>query len=98
MDSPDEKFNLRSRPSSLLEDDLFRQSLTEHDDAAGFDRPWNPWSLVVLTFFFGITPGMALLAFNYDRLGIKARLYRTLAVGLVLEVALTAFYVWLVQS
>lgn len=84
--------------ASHSDDELLRPSLTEDDDAVGFDQPWNPWSLVVLTFFFGITPGIGLLAFNYQRLGIKGRLYSTLAVGLVLEIGLTALHVWAVQA
>lgn len=98
MDSQSDKFHVKSVPSAGLDDELLRQSLTEDDDAAGFDRPWNPWSLVMLTFFFGITTGLGLLAFNYQRLGIKGRLYATLGIAVALEILLTACHVWAVQN
>lgn len=60
-------------------DDLLSPKLTEADDAVGFDRPWNPWSLVTLTFFFGLLAGGGLLAFNFDRLGMPGRRLPTLA-------------------
>ncbi len=97
MNSQNDNFDTKITPPSQFDDELFKQSLTEADDAAGFDQPWNPWTLVMLTFFFGITTGMALLAFNYQRLGIKGRLYNTIALGLVLEFLLTAIQVWAVQ-
>lgn len=98
MDSQGDKFSTQNSPSPQFDAELFGRSLGESDDAAGFDRPWNPWSLVVVTFFFGVTAGVGLLAFNYQRLGIKGRLYGTIAIALVLEVLLTAVYVWAVQS
>jgi len=54
-----------------FESDLFQPSLTERDDAAGFDRPWNPNTLAVLTFFFGLPAGGGLLALNFWRLGMR---------------------------
>jgi hypothetical protein len=59
---------------TLPDDDLFTPTLTAGDDAAGFDEPWNPWSLVVLTFFFGLIAGGWLLAWNYARLGMPRKL------------------------
>src|SRR5687768_3132414 len=61
-------------------DDLFRPTLTEQDDAVGFDRPWNPWSLVVLAFFFGLPGGGTLLALNFRRLGMPQAIWPVLAV------------------
>ena len=98
MDSENEKFHSNIVSSSSFDEELFKQSLTEQDDAQGFDRPWNPWSLVMLTFFFGITAGGGLLAFNYQRLGIKGRLYITIAIVLAAEVLLTVIHLWTVQS
>jgi hypothetical protein len=97
MDSQSDKFHTKMA-SSPLDDELFSHTLTEEDDAQGFDHPWNPWSLVMLTFFFGITAGGGLLAFNYQRLGIKGRLYSTIAIALIVEILLTAMHVWTIQS
>jgi nitrogen fixation-related uncharacterized protein len=93
-----EKLDSETVNAALINEELFQPSLTEDDDVAGFNQPWNPWTLVVLTFFFGIVPGVGLLAFNYERLGIKGRLYGTLAVAVVIEVLATLIYVWAVQS
>lgn len=49
--------------------DLLTPVLTEEDDALGFDRPWNPWFLLLIAFVFGIVPGGVLLALNFRRLG-----------------------------
>jgi hypothetical protein len=57
-----------NRMAAYPEDDLFTPTLTEEDDADGFERPWSPWSLVMLTFFFGIPAGGSLLALNFSRL------------------------------
>lgn len=95
MDSRD---NSSHNAPSHFDDDLFTQSLTVEDDVAGFDRPWNPWSLVMLTFFFGVMPGIGLMAFNYQRLGIQRRLYVTLAILVLLEVLLTVAHLWAVQN
>lgn len=75
-----------NRTAAYSEDDLFTPTLTEEDDAVGFERPWNPWSLVVLTFFFGIPAGGGLLALNYSRLGVPRKALR--AVLLVITAAL----------
>src|SRR5688500_12751591 len=77
------------------DDDLFQPTLTEADDAEGFNKPWNPWSLVVLAFFFGLPGGGGLLAFNYERLGIRGRLLPTLALVLVVSAAIAAAQLWL---
>ena len=69
----------------LPSDDLFAPTLTEDDDALDFDRPWNPWSLVILTFFFGLVAGGTLLALNFRKLGLRQSVAPTL--GLVLVVA-----------
>src|SRR5687768_4790814 len=84
--------------SSHSDDDLFTPTLTETDDAVEFDRPWNPWSLVTLTFFFGLVAGGGLLALNFRRLGIRGRLYPALAVVGVVVAASAAFLAWLAAS
>jgi hypothetical protein len=76
--------------SGHSDDDLFTPTLTDADDAIDFDRPWNPWSLVVLTFFFGIVAGGGLLAHNFRRLGIPDRFYSTLAIVAVATVIIVA--------
>lgn len=75
-----------NRTAAYPEDDLFTPTLTEEDDAVGFERPWNPWSLVVLTFFFGIPAGGGLLALNHSRLGVPRKALR--AVLLVITATL----------
>lgn len=92
--------NLRPLPehSASADAELLRHSLTEDDDTTGFNQPWNPWSLVVTTFFCGALPGIGLLAFNYERLGIKGRLYGTLAIAAALELCSVAVYFWVAQS
>jgi len=60
---------------SPIEEDLFRPTLTEEDDAVGFDRPWNPYHLVLVTFFSGLPGGGVLLALNFRRLGMKEKVH-----------------------
>ncbi len=54
-------------------EDLLEPTLAEEDDAVDFDRPWNPMSLTILTFFCGVTAGGILLAINFKRLGMHSR-------------------------
>ena len=97
MNNASDKFNSQTAPG-VWDEELFTPSLTEADDVLGFDCPWNPLSLVMLTFFFGIISGLGLLAFNYKRLGIKGRLYSTLALALFFEILATALNIWAVNS
>ena len=55
--------------------DLFTPSLTEDDDAVGFDSPWHPWSVVFAAFFCGAFGGGALMAWNFHRLGMRGRVW-----------------------
>lgn len=64
----------------LDDDDLLAPSLTAHDDAVGFDRPWSPNLLVVIGAFFGLLPMGMLLAENFRRLG-KPRAYLPTLLG-----------------
>jgi hypothetical protein len=82
----------------MVDDDLLTPTLTDADDAVDFDRPWNPWSLVVLTFFFGLLAGGPLLALNYERLGIRRRFWVTAAVVGVFGVGLIALYAWIIYA
>jgi hypothetical protein len=77
-------------------DDLFKATLTEADDAVDFDRPWSPWSLVILTFFGGLVAGGGLLALNFRRLGTRGRVFTTLAVVGVVTVVMAAATAWTV--
>lgn len=74
-------------PHARADHDLFRPSLTAADDSVGFERPWNPQSLVVATFFIGILGGGALLAWNCRRLGIKGRALPTLLLSMAIVAA-----------
>src|SRR5690606_30786669 len=62
-----------ARPLPADDDALLTPSLTAADDAVGFDRPWNPWSLVMLVFFAGPLFGGVLAARNFVRLGQPER-------------------------
>jgi hypothetical protein len=84
-----------SRP---YDNDLLAPELTEADDAVGFDRPWNPWSLVTLTFFCGLLAGGGLLALNFARLGMPGRRLPTLAVVLLLTTVGVLAVAWAVGS
>jgi hypothetical protein len=84
-----------SRP---YDDDLLAPELTDADDAIGFDRPWNPWSLVTLTFFCGLPAGGGLLALNFDRLGMPGRRLPTLAVVVALTTLVVLGRVWAMGS
>ena len=62
----------------VLDEDLLTPSLTEEHDAAGFQRPWNPYTLLLVTFFSGLPGGGTLLALNFGRLGKPAMVGRTM--------------------
>lgn len=80
--------------SKPFDDDLLLPELTEADDAIGFDQPWNPWSLVTLSFFFGLIAGGGLLALNFARLGMPGRRNATLAIVMVVATASILGTVW----
>src|SRR5262249_22153508 len=90
-------------PAAVPDDDLFTPTLTEADDAVGFRRPWNPWSLVFVAFFraavmpapWALAGGGGTLALNFARLGVRQRVLP--AGALVLAAALVAHWipVWL---
>jgi len=76
------------------DDDLFTPTLTEEDDVVGFERPWNPWSLVVLSFFFGISGGGALLALNFSRLGTPRKVLPAVFAVIAVTLLITATRGW----
>ena len=78
--------------------DLLQPSLSEDDDAAGFNAPWTPWSLVIASFFCGAFGGGALVAWNFRRLGQPKRWAPCLAAFLALGVALPFGVALLVQG
>lgn len=80
---------------SSFDPSLLQPTLTEADDAVGFDRPWKPWSLVFLTFFFGIIAGGGLLAYNYERLGMKVPRNRVLAFVVAAGLLLIGTTIWI---
>src|SRR5690606_37884850 len=71
-------------------------SLTAADDAVGFDRPWNPWSLVMLVFFAGPLFGGVLAARNFVRLGQPER--SAPAIGLFVAIWLAILGVQLAST
>ena len=80
------------------EDDLLAPSLTAHDDAVGFDRPWSPNYLVLVGAFFGLVPMGILMAMNERRLGRPGSylpvLVGTLAGGLALTALASYAYAY----
>ena len=81
MDEPRD----RSEPVAPAErDDLLRSSLTESDDAIGFDRPWSPGLLVWVAFLGGLPAAGAMYALNFRRLGMPSAAPLTFAVAMVL--------------
>jgi hypothetical protein len=82
--------------SAHSDDDLLRPSLTEEDDAIGFDRPWDPSSLVMLAFFGGLVAGGGLLALNFRRLGLKDRFVPALLTVALSEIVWTCALIWLI--
>jgi len=57
-------------------------------------RPWNPWSLVVVTFFGGPLGGGWLLARNFTRLGERHKETWCLLAFLALTLLLSLGFVW----
>jgi hypothetical protein len=85
----------RQPASAYPDDDLFQPTLTEEDDAVGIKRPWNPWSLVVLTFFFGLPAGGGLLSWNLYRLGAPRRVLPAVALVVLGTLGLAALDGWM---
>ena len=82
----------------MTDDLLLTPTLTAEDDAVDFDHPWNPWSLVVLTFFVGLFAGGPLLALNAERLGLRRRFWLVAAVSGLAGLALVAGPVWALDA
>lgn len=76
-------------------EDLLTPTLGEDDDAGDYRRPWNPWSLVVLSFFAGFLGGGWLLALNFRRLGMQTQVYAVLGAVIVLSILVSALYGWI---
>jgi hypothetical protein len=55
--------------SSGVDPDLFQPTLEEHDDLTQIDKPWNPQTITVLGFFFGMVAAGILFGWNFKRLG-----------------------------
>ncbi|MEQ8767862.1 MAG: hypothetical protein RL885_28420 [Planctomycetota bacterium] len=73
--------------TSDFDDDLFRPTLTRHDDAVGMHRPWSPGALVIVSFFFGLAAAGPLLALNYGRLGRRGSVAPTMTLVILLALA-----------
>lgn len=79
--------------------DPFTTPILAHDEGpegekTGFDRPWNPWGLVLFTLIFGLIGGGGLLAFNYRYLGMRGRTGWALAGVLFASLAIDMGIVW----
>jgi hypothetical protein len=74
--------------------DLLTPTLGAEADVSGFDRPWRPWSLVMLSFFFGLVAAGGLIAVNWSRMGRPGRVFPTLSVAGLGAVLLAAGQVW----
>ncbi len=61
----------------VFEPDLLDPILTEDDDLVGFNNPWNPWSLVILTALTHFTIGGLFVALNQRRLGREGKFWST---------------------
>lgn len=70
--------------------DLLQPTLTDADDLRGFNRPYNPWSLVLVVFFAGILYGSLMQAWNFHRLGRRRGVVLTVVTAVVVY-ALTTF-------
>ncbi len=78
--------------------DLLTPTLTEEDDAMGFERPWAPWSLVFATFFVGPFGGAVLFGWNEKRLGRPRRMWTPALVFVPLGLVLWATWAAVVSS
>ncbi len=77
----------------VLEPDLLEPVLTEADDLVGFDKPWHPWSLVILTALTHFTVGGLFVALNQRRLGRKKRFWSTWLT--FLGIGILTYSVWI---
>jgi hypothetical protein len=75
-------------PDHATHGDLLRPSLTESDDATGFDRPWSPFGIVWVAAIGGLLPSGVLLALNFRRLGMARWTLPTLAITAALTLLL----------
>ncbi len=81
-----------------LDPTLLQPSLGEQDDAGGFDRPLNPHTIIIWSFFCGIVCGGLLFATNFRRLGWPRRFWPTLYGTLLLASTVYVVLVWGVQA
>lgn len=77
-----------------FDSDLLKPSLAARDDASGFDQPWNPTTLAVITFFFGLPAGGGLLAVNFRRLGMREWFLPAIAIVSVVSLVAYGGAVW----
>ena len=82
----------------MTADDLFQPTLTADHDTAGIHEPWNPWHLVMITFFFGFVAGAVLIALNAGRLGLSRWVKPVLAAGVVFLIANALVIAWIVRA
>ena len=79
-------------------DDLLSATLDERHDLQGFRRPWNPDTLVFLSFFIGAWAGGWLVAENFRRLGLKQRFMPFLAAFIAIGSASVGLALWMMHG
>jgi uncharacterized membrane protein YfcA len=91
------QWHMSPHPSSADPDlsRLLTPTLTVSDDVAEVREPWNPSTLLYLSFFFGLPAGGVLAALNYRRFGRAKRVFPTLMVAMVASFVLSGASVWL---
>jgi hypothetical protein len=81
-----------------MDSDLLQPTLREEHDSVDFNKPWRPWSLVVLTFFFGLPAGGALLALNFKRLGLRRSFAAAACIVVAATLVLAGARAWAVSQ
>jgi hypothetical protein len=76
-------------------DDLFSPSLTEEHDAKGFDKPWSPDGLVLLSVFCGLPGAGVFWVDNWRRLGKAKHQISTAAAIVIFSGVLLTTAEWL---
>ena len=79
-------------------DELLEPTLGSADDDAGFDRPFNPRSLVIASFFGGALAAAWLFAWNFRKLGEPRKAPWCFAALTLVGVAVVAAIAYYVQT
>jgi len=74
-----------------MDDDLLTPVLDERHDRVGFERPWQPWRLVFVSFFAGPFGAAYLFGMNFKKLGQRKRIRWSVLLFCVMGIVLGAF-------